>query len=624
MDALNLSESEREFYGELFANLDVDNEARISLERAIDYISHCQLPHDVIEKIIDLCGAKRLGHFGRSQFYIAMKLIACAQSGIPLNADALAINKNIPLPMFNAAIDNEKLPIEKRPVKQVFKEQLITKHGSAQRLNSESCHLPPPPPTKGNRQRLGNMKSSESTSSPLASIKNLSIDNCDISFKKDSNSSDSSPETIPSTKSDSKISSDKWVEFPAKTSGNEVTISWDYGEEGRHLLGNEEDSSDRGHSSDDEDDDGFDIWLISKEQKEYYMKQFKSLEVDSNGKLSGRVAKEFFEKSKLPQNELSKIWKLSDVDKDGALTCEEFCTAMHLVVLRRNNVELPDFLPTATLVKNHQNNSHITPTGNIPDPNALSPQNKQWTKFSDSPTNQIISVSSPPNSSTSSSSGMMQPANFDFNAASIEKDPKILHPVAVRVSPDGQRVPYVSCDAFIGANTMRLPIEMTCNSSLSPNFCARKDPPPPPPRPKVRGHARSSSLDLNRISKAQETITSPIVSQLADYSPVSPNLSNVPTYVEHRGAFTVYRKTEPQTPARNWADILRLKYQLPVFTSLYSDSDDPAELKKLIRSLQQRIFYLENVYSDLIQELANALETNCNLEANMKLISASK
>ncbi|XP_015783439.1 ras guanine nucleotide exchange factor G isoform X1 [Tetranychus urticae] len=35
-------------------------------------------------------------------------------------------------------------------------------------------------------------------------------------------------------------------------------------------------------------------------------------------------------------------------------------------------------------------------------------------------------------------------ANFDFNAASIEKNPKILHPVALRVSPDGQLVTYDS------------------------------------------------------------------------------------------------------------------------------------------------------------------------------------
>ena len=56
-------------------------------------------------------------------------------------------------------------------------------------------------------------------------------------------------------------------------------------------------------------------------------------------------AKEFFEKSRLPIQELRKIWQLSDVTKDGCLSLEEFLTAMHLVVLRRNDISLPDELP---------------------------------------------------------------------------------------------------------------------------------------------------------------------------------------------------------------------------------------------------------------------------------------
>ena len=37
--------------------------------------------------------------------------------------------------------------------------------------------------------------------------------------------------------------------------------------------------------------------------------------------------------------------QLSDFNRDGALSLDEFCTAMHLVVLRRNEIELPDSLP---------------------------------------------------------------------------------------------------------------------------------------------------------------------------------------------------------------------------------------------------------------------------------------
>lgn len=41
--------------------------------------------------------------------------------------------------------------------------------------------------------------------------------------------------------------------------------------------------------------------------------------------------------------------ELSDVDADGQLTLSEFSVAMHLVVLRRNNVLLPTQLPETLL-----------------------------------------------------------------------------------------------------------------------------------------------------------------------------------------------------------------------------------------------------------------------------------
>lgn len=53
----------------------------------------------------------------------------------------------------------------------------------------------------------------------------------------------------------------------------------------------------------------------------------------------------FFEKSRIPVEELRHIWQLCDVTRDGALSLAEFTAAMHLVVLRRNNIPLPATLP---------------------------------------------------------------------------------------------------------------------------------------------------------------------------------------------------------------------------------------------------------------------------------------
>lgn len=53
----------------------------------------------------------------------------------------------------------------------------------------------------------------------------------------------------------------------------------------------------------------------------------------------------FFEKSRIPVEELRHIWQLCDVTRDGALDVAEFTAAMHLVVLRRNNIPIPSVLP---------------------------------------------------------------------------------------------------------------------------------------------------------------------------------------------------------------------------------------------------------------------------------------
>lgn len=50
-------------------------------------------------------------------------------------------------------------------------------------------------------------------------------------------------------------------------------------------------------------------------------------------------------KSKLPNSVLGKIWKLSDVDKDGMLDSDEFALAMHLIRIKIDDNPLPDDLP---------------------------------------------------------------------------------------------------------------------------------------------------------------------------------------------------------------------------------------------------------------------------------------
>ncbi|XP_076373956.1 RALBP1 associated Eps domain containing isoform X2 [Tachypleus tridentatus] len=555
---LKLSEYEQRLFGELFSCCDVENQGRISGTKASELFIASQLPTETLHQISELCGAKRLGHFGRSQFYIALKLIAAAQAGLPLVSETFTSGKDIPLPKFTKTneVSSSVAPSEGRP----------------SNFNQQHPGQLPPPPTKvysrqgsGVIHRQGSVRCDAVDSSHVAVSQSQGVA---VPVAATGNSGNSSPAETPTTPKAAQHGDKNWTAFHHGLH-QDSHLNWANFEEHHQLLGTEEDSSER-HSSDDE----VDVWTITSEQREYYTTQFQCMQTDVKGKISGAVAKEFFEKSKLPVHELSKIWQLSDIDKDGALTLEEFCTAMHLVVLRRNNIDLPETLPSSLIPriskKPAEDGQTFPPSQQQPQPvpqaqtatsptkvqtptEPLSPQSKEWTKFNDSPTS---SVSSP----------VMKPVNFDFSAASVEQDPKILHPVALRLSPDGQPIPYSSDqekqsnhlesgDAKTTLSTAQVihrptprktsgqgsgvippPPKPTVTQSTSGDMPAtaasditgqpsttssfsgttsqgtsqgppllpqgpkKEPPPPPPPRPRSN-HARSSSLDLNKFGK---------------------------------------------------------------------------------------------------------------------------
>lgn len=98
-----------------------------------------------------------------------------------------------------------------------------------------------------------------------------------------------------------------------------------------------------------------DPFIITDEQHEYYLSNFKQLQkltqggkIDLTGALEGKhpVVRSFFRKSEMSNEELGKVWHLADVNQDGFLNAEEFCTAMHLIVMRvKGDIDIPEKLP---------------------------------------------------------------------------------------------------------------------------------------------------------------------------------------------------------------------------------------------------------------------------------------
>lgn len=532
MEGLKLTQQEQRNYGELFQLCDVDGTGRITGIKASELFLSSGLGQDALLQISELCGAKRLGHFGRSQFYIALKLIAAAQQGMPLKLDSLNSGKDMPLPKFTRLPEQENIGAS-------YNSQTdgvpIERSGQAIPLQQHppAGQLPPPPVTRkthtrrdsGQQRALvdrdpgpagppgppGPLPAQQQTQQSVTQTREESPLNPRSPTQKTSPPPPSSPPpahqpSIPTVSITNQVNPQKPTQGTAPHHGsfNSINSTHDVGwasfedEESHGLLGTGPkkysleppgfDSS--SISSDPESVD--DVWAISDEQKEYYIKQFQSMQPDLQGVIIGGVAKEFFEKSKLPVRELSQIWNLSDINKDGALSLEEFCIAMHLVVLRRHEIELPERLPLSlmpyTAFTDEEPFSADLPKGstlkraNSPDQSTSPQAQPQWAQSLIQESPRVPSDMSSPN----------QPVQFDFSKP-VPSDPEavIVHPVPMRASPE-----TLKKDVPGTVTGLLIPVQ----ASSQADGMGQEEPPAPPPRPPQQ-HGRSLSVDLQGLSQ---------------------------------------------------------------------------------------------------------------------------
>ncbi|XP_073919507.1 ralBP1-associated Eps domain-containing protein 2 isoform X10 [Castor canadensis] len=334
---LLLSEGEQQCYSELFARCagaagggpgpGPPEAARVAPGAATaaagpvaDLFRASQLPSETLHQITDLCGAKRVGYFGLTQFYVALKLIAAAQSGLPVRMESITCE--LPLPRFMMSKNDGDIRFGNPPELHGTKVQipyLTTEINSFKRMDDE--------------EKQQEMQSP--TMSPLASPP----------------SSPPHYQRVPLSHGYSKLRSSTEQMHPAPYEARQPLVQPEGSSSGgpgakplRHQA-----SLIRSFSVERELQDNSNYpdepWRITEEQREYYVNQFRSLQPDPSSFISGSVAKNFFTKSKLSIPELSYIWELSDADCDGALTLPEFCAAFHLIVARKNGYPLPEGLP---------------------------------------------------------------------------------------------------------------------------------------------------------------------------------------------------------------------------------------------------------------------------------------
>uniref|UniRef100_A0A3Q2CCE1 RALBP1 associated Eps domain containing 1 n=1 Tax=Cyprinodon variegatus TaxID=28743 RepID=A0A3Q2CCE1_CYPVA len=617
MESLTLSDVEQKYYSDLFIYCDTDNTKKVASNgRVLDLFRAAQLPSEVVLQITELCGATRLGHFGRSQFYIALKLIAIAQSGLPLRVESLNSVKDLPLPRFVVG-KNEAEARHAALYQDADSQGLYPAAGTA---------LIPRPPGRGHQNKKAppsstslpaheviqplapSIETQPETTSPVISPhqspptsphswrkhkRQHSGGNTDrqqvvaasgavwTQFREpqtgdgDGMWSSHSPPPLPSQES--------WVSFTADTPPSSTLPAM-------HPSSVQVDTTIRTVASatttneiQRQSSSYDDPWKITDEQRQYYINQFKTIQPDLTGLIPGSAAKEFFTKSKLPILELSHIWELSDFDKDGALTLDEFCAAFHLVVARKNGYDLPEKLPESLMPKLID----LDDSAEVPEPAAE-------VVYSASP------VEVTPNKSPSMPS--LNQAWPEMNQSN--EDTAIVHPVPIRMTPSKihmqemelkrtgsdhnhptspllAKPPELSEETklpptmkFVAANTVggKRQDFIFSPSGASPEALKVVAPPPPPPRPQ-QSHSRSSSLDMNRTFAAPSAPGQPQPSTIAFPPAVPPR--PLPTQGVPAGGTVLTATTSPQQIPQqpNFADFSQFQ--------AFAASEQPSSLPEI-------------------------------------------
>ncbi|KAM5263195.1 ralBP1-associated Eps domain-containing protein 1 isoform 2-T2 [Ctenodactylus gundi] len=649
MEGLTLSDAEQKYYSDLFSYCDIESTKKVVVNgRVLELFRAAQLPHDVVLQIMELCGATRLGYFGRSQFYIALKLVAVAQSGFPLRVESINTVKDLPLPRFVASKNEQESRhpasyssdsenqgsysgvIPPPPGRGQVKKGSVSHDAVQPRTSADQQEPASPvvspqqsPPTSPHTWRKHNRHPSGGNSErPFAGPGSL------WSPFGDAQSGSSPGDGVWSGQSPPPPQ-ENWVSF-ADTPPTSALLAMHPASVQDQTTVRTVASATTANEIRRQSSSYDDPWKITDEQRQYYINQFKTIQPDLNGFIPGSAAKEFFTKSKLPILELSHIWELSDFDKDGALTLDEFCAAFHLVVARKNGYDLPEKLPESLMPKliDLEDSTGVgdqpvevgyagspaeappSKSPSMPSLNQTWPElnqsSEQWETFSER---------------SSSSQTLTQ---FDSNIAPADPDTAIVHPVPIRMTPSkihmqemelkrtgsdhtnptspllvkpsdlseenkinssvkfasGNTVDgYSSSDSFtsdpeqIGSNVTR----QRSHSGASPDNTA---PPPPPPRPQP-SHSRSSSLDMNRTFTVSTGQQQAGVVAHPPAVPPRPQPSQAPGPVVHRpvdadGLITHTSTSPQQIPEQpNFADFSQ--FEVFAASNVNEEQDDEDE-----------------------------------------------
>ncbi|XP_040896766.1 ralBP1-associated Eps domain-containing protein 2 isoform X2 [Toxotes jaculatrix] len=468
---ISLNEHEQRYYSGLHSLCQADTSGKLSSSKVAELFKASQLPPESLHKVTEVCGAKRLGYFGTPQFYVALKLLAAAQSGLPVRLES--VTANLPLPRFVGLKNEPEMRYSTIPPSvEAPGAQCGTASGSVSWTPADRS-------TFRHLETSVEKKTWSPPRSPCTSPPRSPLTYRSYPYTKQRNGADSQMTY------ESKQSSRPGAQLEQHSSPNNYGTKPTVEHPAMARASSAERLAQQG-AVDYSDDDP---WRITEEQLEYYTNQFKSLQPDLGALILGAVAKNFFTKSKLPIPELSHIWELSDVDRDGALTFSEFCTAFHLIVARKNGYPLPESLPPTLRPGFMQQEEDIPDTPESAEPLIVFEDAEPRPGQMDRSIIDRIQPSLEATKQDVKEESCKQDGSLKRVTTSQEKQTLQLGAFPERPEPPQDLDPQ-----------MRTKTRPRSYSSTSFEDAMKKaeEPPTPPPRPQ-KTHSRASSLDLNKL-----------------------------------------------------------------------------------------------------------------------------
>ncbi|XP_035248535.1 ralBP1-associated Eps domain-containing protein 2 isoform X1 [Anguilla anguilla] len=487
---ISLSENEQRCYSGLCTLCQADSPGKLAASKVGELFRASQLPAETLHQITELCGAKRLGYFGTGQFYVALKLLAAAQSGLPVRLES--IQSELPLPRFSGMQNEAEVLFPNHAQNSdAPAHQYGATPGLAGRVTADRSNLRHPESSAEKQEprspSLSPISSPPGSPSIYHSYAHGAQRNGTEALAGQLPRGPGWPLAQPEGSSPSHYGGKPFQEQPTLPRASSV----------ERLVE---------HSAEDYPDNP---WRITEEQREYYTNQFKTLQPDLGALILGSIAKNFFTKSKLPIPELSHIWELSDVDRDGALTFAEFCTAFHLIVARKNGYPLPETLPP-TLLPGFVEQDGVPQAllgeetfyrvSQHPVEPAAAERAEPLISFEETelaPTQQeksTVETQAPLAEVTTSKQELREePSASAFSPKralnAVDKPSEKVNRVTKRPDPPNELDPQ-----------LRSRTRPRSYSSTSIDDAMKKieEPPTPPPRPQ-KTHSRASSLDLNKL-----------------------------------------------------------------------------------------------------------------------------